>query len=424
MAQVIGKANQAVLSFETGDLAKEVHSYSASGASIGSSAGVRRTGLNLYYGAITGSTSEGRYIRPGGFSDTDASLTTVSIQVAKLVVAFYVRFTSFPSSAGDEIFWDCYGDFSGRLRLTIDQSGNCKLKDNSLTHTVGTLSTQTWHRIWVSTNTIGAVDKLSVSLDGTYVFTNNTANFGSTSVWNEIYLGHKSALTNSAWEAQFDDYLMADRDLVSDHNIPDLDDYQIVLQEASSDGNYTDWYKKGETSDTSDDYMEVNDVSVGLPLPDDASTYLYASETYHGVGDAHTSRFSVGSVLSSGDTVFGIVHWSRSGWLTNFFFGDGGFKQRLRINSTDYDDHEAIDSGRGSGWQTRGDIFWDNPDDSAAWEYADLNNSVELGIVVSQLNSIYTTQHKISTSYMLIIRDVPSSVGVPLFDHHYRTRRA
>ena len=132
----------------------------------------------------------------------------------------------------------------------------------------------------------------------------------------------------------------------------------------NADGTHTDW-----TANTGDRYAALDEV-----ISNEDTTYVYGSTAT----DRISTQFENVTIT---ETIFGIVFR----YCIRF---DGYTSVKvtpfLRINSTDYDN--AVDDDLVSAWKFYFKVYENNPDDSAAWEDADID-ALEAGIYLESITS-------------------------------------
>jgi len=199
-------------------------------------------------------------------------------------------------------------------------------------------------------NTVGSYQ---VKINGTSILSGSgvdTQN-GSVSYVDTIQLGP----TTNGGQLQYDDFYLMDNS--GSYNNDFIGDCKIETLWPSGVGNYSQW-----TPSAGNNYENVDDTA-----PDDDSTY--------NDGDTNSDKdsYAMGNLTTTSGTIFAV---QSNIYAKKTDAGTVKYKPLLYINSSDYVGDE-ISPGDTYNYSTYIDEV--NPDDSLAWEVADIN-ALEGGI--------------------------------------------
>jgi hypothetical protein len=297
---------------------------------------------------------------------------------ATVVIGAAMSFTGRPEhSTSDPQFWFRNAAGTRHCYLTIDNPGagsdtTIRLYDNGNT----LLATGTAYSMSYAANqfayyeikiTIHATaGACQVRVNGTQVMNAtglDTYNSGNAGVGQCLIMAGQQSVYSCTY---VDDVYILDTNGSAPYN-DFLGPIKVECIKPNADGNHTDW-----TASAGDRYAAVDDPITG-PGPDGDSTYIYSSTAAHN----YTAAFENVSIT---DTIYAIAH----NMCARFYdYTAADIKQLFRINTTDYegDTFTLYDAYK---WHRQ--IFTVNPDDSAAWEDADIDG-IEAGVHLESITA-------------------------------------
>lgn len=291
-----------------------------------------------------------------------------------LWISFYFRAATLPASA-HEMIMDCNG-FSvcvtsgGKLQIR-DTVGSTQYQSDSSV----TLSTNTWYNIQIRAD--AGVDVAEVWVNGTQEIATTSADFTWTNT-DSPNLGKPVNVSSQSVDFYYDDVIF----LQSDTRPPD--DYAIHY--ALPDGNGTDTAWVTQNPNTGEALWE----DIDDPGPHDGTTTNIASTA---LNDAFTVTLqntgSMTPVIGASDTIHAVC-------VTAYFARNGapntsghGFRMRVTGSPNDIGTFQVA-----AAFQEQNITWVVNPDDSAAFEPADVDN-IQLGAIdKSSSNTIRCTALK------------------------------
>jgi len=198
----------------------------------------------------------------------------------------------------------------------------------------------------------------TVKIDGTQVinYSGDVCNGGAADI-KVIRIGTNTGAATSYSDAYYDDFVV--NDTTGSYNNSWTGRGGIELLSPNGAGNSTDL-----TASAGSNYECVDDVP-----PDDDTTYVYGSTQDNHDGYTLTNTTQTGTVEA--------IKWFAYAKTTAA--GSDAIKRHLRINGTDY--NGASDLNLTTDYAYYKEILEENPDDSAAFETADLD-AMEAGVVV------------------------------------------
>jgi len=299
-------------------------------------------------------------ILPDAYTATGAD--SVVSGPATLWCRFYLNIASLPSAA-EVIFTAIDDTISVKFEIRLDQNGNILAYGVSGTTLLGTgskvLSTATWYRIEVRTETGGSV-AWEVKIDGTSEISGSGANTSSNNHQN-FRLGKSPNRNGSGYECYFDDFAC------SDSAYPGAGAVAVIRP--NGNGNYTAWTGV---------YTDVDDLV--SQAGNDGTTTMWSTSTNLNAETAALESCATAGISGTINAVKTITVVKRtSGQATNI-------QHRLRVTSPGTADTDLTDYATTTSFILLASVRVVNPSGGAAWDTAGVD-SLEVGVEHTQSQS-------------------------------------
>jgi len=280
-------------------------------------------------------------------------------------VALYLPYTGTPTSQWNTPSIALYdGSGTKHVSFHLDENRDIDVYDgaNSVIATTSGVSilSQAWYYIEIKAIIDDSVGQIVIKVNGTNILTTtadkDTLN-GSNAYVQKVYFSGAYGIANAYW----DDFYWLDGSGDAPHN-DFLGDIRVDVLRPNGAGSHTEF-----TPSAGSNYQNVDET----PGPDDDTTYNDGDTTND------EDSYALGNLPApSGTTIYGVKSQITA---RKTDAGDRKCKVITRSGGSDYLGAEIslLDS-----FQTMAEIDEDNPDDSSAWEDADVNG-MEVGIKVT-----------------------------------------
>jgi hypothetical protein len=302
-------------------------------------------------------------LRSSGSNVTPTALSRSITGTDVVFAGFALKYTNVADSSGESIL-SFNEDTTIHVDLRIKPNGTLSFTRNGTAIGTGTYAVSTGVYNYIEAKVVIADSpngSVQLRVNGTTVISDSSLDTknGGTGNINRVLLGFNTNLTVGTNTVDFDDYYISDDAGSAPYNTF-LGDCRVEVLLPTGAGTTTDWSRGG--SDSGSNYGQVDETSTNSDT--DYITTDVANEI---------DTYAMGNLATTGGTIYGVqtVLVARK--------DDAGSRSIAPVLRPASTDRVGTTVSLGDNYSVNTEMFSLNPEDSAAWEIADVNGT-EFGV--------------------------------------------